>query len=141
MAYRRAKRAATFQGWIGLIALALWLSSLAVHAQDRLHPFQASPKQLCLALALPHPGPNANMGKIKQHQGPTLALGTGQAQLSEGETGKNGHGGPDLLTGQPAPLPNPGNPHKAVGYADPGASLGSGCPAGGNRPRPPPPGL
>ena len=124
------------QGWIALIALALWFAALGARAQGRLQLSRGPSNRP--SLVLPLSGPDAGGGKIKNHQERGLAQGTGQAQVVEGETGENGTGGSDLLPGHPARLANPGSLARARGYAVSGPSFRSDWRAGVNRPRPPP---
>ena len=124
------------QGWIALIALALWFASLGAQAQGRLQLSRGPSNRP--SLVLPLSGPNAGGGKIKNHQGRSLAQGTGQAQVVEGETGENGTCGSDLLPGHPARVADPGGLGRAGGHAVSEPYFRSDWRAGVNRPRPPP---
>jgi|GEM_PF-1807855 hypothetical protein len=131
MAFQGARMVGRVRGWFGLIVLALCLSALGARAQG----CPAAPA--AARFALPLPGPNANLEKVKPRQGASLSHGAVQPQWSEGETGENGSGS-DLIPARPVLLPSPGTPGTMGGHRQPGPTLHPGCQAGDNRPRPPP---
>ena len=132
---RSTPKAGWVQGWVGLLALALWLCGFGAQARTRAELLPA-PAQV--HLALPRPAASGAEGKVKEQQGLVSSLRAAQAQMSEGESGGKSHAGPDIILGLPVPVPNPGKPESAGGYQHPGPPFPTGCAAGGSKPRPPP---